>query len=119
MSVRTLGQLRRVQSELLRDYKQRRSASSQPAAIASEDSAAVRARASIGRVDEVVTSDAKLGAHLKVRLQRFSGSPPVADNAAFSPQVFYPAPGRDVGDYAMGEFVLLHHLGGVRFATTI
>jgi hypothetical protein len=58
-----------------------------------------------GRVTEVVSSDPQYGAHLVVQPQRFTGVPPVVQDAEAAAVRCYPAPNRAVGDYAVDEYV--------------
>jgi hypothetical protein len=73
----------------------------------------------IGRVVEVVTSDAELGPHLLVVLQRFNGAPPQAVDATTITRVYHPIPGRPVSDYAVGEYVSLVHFGSARLVVKL
>jgi len=104
MQVRSLSQLKQVQSELLEQYQQRR------ASAGSDESAGedlVDRLCHVGRVSQVVSSDPELGPHLLVILQMFAGSPPSPSDATTMTQVYYPTPGRAVADYSVNEYVRL------------
>lgn len=70
----------------------------------------------VGRVAQVVTEDESLGPHLAVVLQRFTGTPPAPEDATAELQVYYPWPGRSVGDYSENELVVLIQPAGARLA---
>ena len=113
MQVRRLGQLKRIQDELLEEYKQQRSSA---AAGESADSAAADQLCLLGRVSQVVSSDPELGPHLLVILQKFTGTPPSPSDATTMTQVYYPTPGREVSDYSVNEYVRLLSARGAALA---
>lgn len=115
MQVRSIGELKSAQSRMLTAYKTERHTSA--AEVDQQgDAENVNPDIGIGRVDQVVTSDATFGPHLKIALQHFSGAPPVATDASTTLQVFYPSPGKSVNDYAVNERVGLMTASGVRWA---
>lgn len=113
MLVRTIGTLKATQARILESYKQERNAA---VALVDDLTGAAVSRFAFGRVDEIVTSDEQFGPHLKVALQQFGGTPPTPTDANGATQVYYPAPGGWVGDYAIDEWVRLEFASGVRFA---
>jgi len=116
MQVRTIGQLKETQARMLESYRQERSA-----ATASPRDVTVTgsSESAVGRVEAFVTTDEDLGPHLKVALQQFSGSPPLPIDASGATQIYYPAPGRTAGDFAIDEYVKLFAASGVRFAAKL
>jgi hypothetical protein len=103
MAVRPLEVLRREQAEMA-DRMRAAAGESPPPAPLSERSDAV---ATVGRVAEVVASDAVYGAHLVVQPQVFSGAPATASDAATPTMRAYPTPNHVVGEYAVDEYVQL------------
>lgn len=116
MQVRTLGQLKATQSRMLELYKQDRSAAN---AAPSDEPVAAAFESAVGRIDDIVTADETLGPHMKVALQQFAGSPPSPADASGATQVYYPVPGRSVGDFAIDEYVKLLVASGVRLAAKL
>lgn len=73
-----------------------------------------------GKIEAVVVGDEQQGAHLVVRLQRFSGRPPVMGPVSGAPPlVCYPTPGRTVGDYGVDEVVRVVVAAGARLAEKV
>lgn len=112
MAIRPLGTLKQDQSRLLESIKADRGRAAEVVAGGGGADAAVF----IGRVDAVVASDPTLGPHLRVVLVHLAGSPPVASDATTTGQVYYPAPGRAVSEYAVGEQVAVVAASGARLA---
>lgn len=103
MAVRTLEELRRDQQELLQQLQTGSAAAG--SFIAPPGTTAIPLR--IGKVTQVVTSDATYGPHLVVRQQVFSGQPPAASDSSAPARRAYPSPNRAVGDYVVNEYVAL------------
>jgi len=113
MQVRDLQQLKRVQEQLLEEYKVQQE---QAREAGPTRSAAEGAPSWIGRVSGVVSSDEELGPHLLVIKQSFANTPPTPSNAVSNARVYYPTPGRDVADYSEDEYVLLLRVDGAFLA---
>lgn len=86
------------------------------AVTAEVDEAVATAGLALGRVEAVVASDEALGAHLVVAKQKASGAPAAFADDAVASCVYYAAPGKVVGDYAVDDFVLCFIIDGVRIA---
>lgn len=102
MSIRTRTKLMEDQAALLDVLRQRGGAGVELGVAESPD-----AVTTIAKVTGIVTSDATYGAHLTVRPQQFTGTPPAAGNAAKPILRAYPTPNHVVTDYAVNDFVLL------------
>ncbi len=117
MAIRSLNQLRTDQARLLDEY--RASLPSADASVGLMPDGLSRSDAmvvTVGKVTQVVTVDATLGAHLVVQPQVFDGVPPVAEAASKPTVVAYPTPNRVVGGYVVGDFVELVPARGAMLA---
>ena len=112
MAVRTLDELRHDQQELLQQLQAGGAGGGVPSGGAAVSGPPLR----IGRVTQVVTSDATYGPHLVVRPQVFSGQPPAASDSTAPPHRAYPSPNRTVSDYDLDESVAIWITRGAEFA---
>ena len=112
MIVRTLPQLKRVQSELLAEIKK----STLVEELQSTDTMTEAISDWIGRIDSVVSSDPDHGPHLVVLRRAFSGAPPTTSDMDEREHICYPTPGRSVNDYAVDEEVVLLRVRGALLA---
>ncbi len=120
MAIRSLAELRADQARLLEAYRSSLQVTDDSASMATRDPGRVGAAVqTVGKVTAVVTSDATYGAHLVCQPQVFDGVPPVAVDAAKPTAVAYPTPNRVVGDYAVGDFVLLTPTRGALLAAVL
>ena len=64
----------------------------------------------LGKITQVVTSDATYGPHLVVQPQEYTGAPPTASDSIANTIRTYPTPNHIVGDYAVDEFISIQIL---------
>ncbi|HNO78582.1 MAG TPA: hypothetical protein PKN33_11030 [Phycisphaerae bacterium] len=113
MQVRRLSELKRTQAQMLVDM---RAGQAVGALTADVDEPVAGSGLVLGRVEAVVASDEALGAHLVVAKLKASGTPATFVDDTVASRVYYPAPGKVVGDYAVDDFVLCCLIDGVRIA---
>lgn len=114
MKVRSPSQLRQDQARLRLDAASPVSVETIEVALRSE-----QPKQLLGRVSQVVTTDAVRGPHLRVVAQVHTGTPPKPTDASAHDTVRYPPPGRSVTDYAVGEYVWLIDVKGARLAAKL
>ena len=107
---RSLDDLRRDQDAILAAYRAEREVAPVPDGHGEVGSAA--GGCAFGRVTGIVPSDDTYGPHVLVVRQGWSGTPPVATDAAAAPARCYPLPGRMVGDFSVGDLVRMNHVAG-------
>ena len=107
MAIRSREQRKEDAERILTEYRARRSGS---AGEDREEPSQAMPTSLLGKITQVVSSDATYGPHLVVQPQEYTGTPPAAADSIANTLRCYPTPNHAVGDYAVNEYVSIQIL---------
>jgi len=107
MAIRSRKQRKEDAERILAEYRERLSGS---AGDEREEPSPAMPTSVLGKITQVVGSDATYGPHLVVQPQEYTGTPPAAADSIANTLRCYPTPNHAVGDYAVNEYVSIQIL---------
>ncbi len=107
MAIRSREQRKEDAERILAEYRERLSGS---AGEDREEPSQAMPTSLLGKITQVVSSDATYGPHLVVQPQEYTGTPPAAADSIANTLRCYPTPNHAVGDYAVNEYVSIQIL---------
>ena len=107
MAIRSREQRKENAERILSEYRERLGGS---AGEDREEPSLAMPTSVLGKITQVVSSDATYGPHLVVQPQEYTGTLPSASDSIANTVRCYPTPNHVVGDYAVDEFVSIQIL---------